>query len=344
MDSSVTDSAVTEEATQKTLERHAEFIRYVAPALRPGLERRKGYADRPGFSVENLPMLREGGQRYERPFLAQPAVQQKRIPGLAGEPEVTVYVINAGRQGDESRPAILHTHGGGYILGRAQGSVAEMQALAAKHNCVVVSVDYRLAPETPFPGSLHDNYAGLQWLYDNAAELGVDKHRIVLMGDSAGGGHAAMLALEARKRGDIPLRGQVLIYPMLDDRTGSTVPQPEWMGYLSWGPAENVMGWSALLGVPAGSEQVPEGAVPARVKDLSGLPPTFIGVGSIDLFVNEDIEYARRLLNAGVPTELFVVPGGYHGFQAMQPEAEDARRFQDAIDRALERAFVDPAF
>ncbi len=115
---------------------------------------------------------------------------------------------------------------------------------------------------------------------------------------------------------------------------------PDWMGYLSWSASANRFGWSSLLGVPAGSDKVPEGAVPARVENLAGLPETFIGVGSIDLFVDEDIEYARRLIKAGVPTELFVLPGGYHGFQTDVPDAPDSKRFHAAVDRALERAFT----
>jgi acetyl esterase/lipase len=292
------------------------------------------------LTLENLPAMREGSGRYQRPFLDNPSVEERSIPGAEGAPEVKVYVINA--EAGKSKPAMLHIHGGGFILGTASASVAEMQALALKHDCVVVTVDYRLAPETPFPGALDDNYAALQWLHDNAETLGVDPSRIAVMGDSAGGGHAAMLAIAARDRGEIPLVAQILIYPMLDDRTGSTIERPYWMGHLSWSPEANRLGWSSLLGVPAGADKVPYGSVPARVEDLSGLPATFIAVGSVDLFVDEDIEYARRLINAGVPTELAVLPGGFHGFQAMAPESALARRFNAATDAAIARAFNPP--
>ncbi len=313
---------------------------YVAPDYRPALEKRKGSFGAMEFSAETLPKMREGTKTWETPFLDTPKVEAKSLSGLPGEPDVNVYVINADADASTPRPAIIHTHGGGYILGSAKASVPSMQAIAKKHNCVVVTVDYRLAPETAFPGSLYDNYAALKWVYNNAQQLGVDRDRLVVMGDSAGGGHAAMLALEARKRGEIPLKAQVLIYPMLDDRTGSAVPQPDWMGYLSWSASANRFGWSSLLGVPAGSDKVPAGSVPARVENLAGLPETFIGVGSIDLFVDEDIEYARRLIRAGVSTELFVLPGGYHGFQTDVPDAPDSKRFHAAVDRALERAFT----
>src|SRR5262249_2653363 len=151
---------------------------------------------------------------------------------------------------------------------------AQLIPLAQALDAVIVSVDYRLAPATPFPGSLEDNYAALLWLFRNAAELGVDPARIAVMGESAGGGHAAMLALAARDRGEVRIKYQALVYPMLDDRTGSTRQPPPNIGTLVWTPAQNRQGWSALLGVAAGSRRVPEGAVPARAASLAGLPPT----------------------------------------------------------------------
>jgi acetyl esterase/lipase len=204
----------------------------------------------------------------------------------------------------------------------------------------VVSIDYRLAPETRFPGSLEDNYAALKWLHSNAQSLGVDPTRVAVMGESAGGGHAAMLAIAARDRGEIPLLFQLLIYPMLDDRTGSTREVPRHIGAFIWTPDANRFGWSSLLGMPAGSGSVPEGSVPARARDLKGLPPTYIGVGSLDLFVNEDIEFAGRLIDAGVPTELDVVPGAYHGFFFLVPNAAVSRRFSDSYNAALAKAFA----
>jgi acetyl esterase/lipase len=221
------------------------------------------------------------------------------------------------------------------------GSVAEgivpLQQASAAHGCVVVSVDYRLAPETRFPGSLEDNYAALRWLYANATELGVDRTRIALLGESAGGGHVAALAIAARDRGEVPVAMQVMLYPMLDDRTGSSRAVPAHLGVYVWDAAANRFGWSSLLGVPAGSHAVPRGAVPARVDNLRGLPPAFIGVGSIDLFVEEDIAYARRLIEAGVPTELYVAPGGYHGFDIIVPDARISKRFKAAWNDALSR-------
>jgi acetyl esterase/lipase len=147
-----------------------------------------------------------------------------------------------------------------------------------------------------------------------------------------------MLAIAARDRGEVPLVYQALVYPMLDDRTGSTRSVPPYMGVVIWVPESNRFGWSSLLGVPAGSAHVPYGAVPARIDNLSGLPPAFIGVGSIDLFADEDIEYARRLVDAGVATELNVVPGAFHGFDLFA-NTSIARQFNAALEAALRRAF-----
>jgi acetyl esterase/lipase len=170
----------------------------------------------------------------------------------------------------------------------------------------------------------------------------MDPSRIAVMGSSAGGGHAAILTIAARDRGEVPIAFELLIDQMLDDRTGSTRTLPASIGAFVWTPEFNRLGWIALLGVPAGSDNVPAGAVPARLADLAGLPPTWIGVGAIDLFVEEDIDYARRLILAGVPTELLVVPGAFHGFDAFVPDAPISRAFRLAQFDALARAFGQP--
>lgn len=290
----------------------------------------------PMLREQDIPAFRRGGAGATPPPLANPPVRQQMIPGRGDAPPVRLFIIDGGSPG-VLRPAILHTHGGGYILGSPQSDMPNLQRIAAEQGCLIVSVDYRLAPETRFPGSLEDNYAGLLWLHDHADQLRVDRRRIVVMGESAGGGHAAALALAARDRGEVPLAGQVLIYAMLDDRTGSVRRPPPYEGAFIWTPELNVLGWTALLGVPAGSAAVPRGAVPARAETLAGLPPTFIGVGALDLFVQEDIDYARRLIDAGVPTELVVAPGGYHAFQFVVPTAAVSRQFSRAIDSALGR-------
>jgi acetyl esterase/lipase len=285
-----------------------------------------------------LAELRAAASMLEDPP-PDPAWIERMVPGVKGAPDVRVYVINGGSTG-APRPAILHLHGGGFIRGTAKSSIPSLQPIARALDCVIVTVDYRLAPETPFPGALDDNYAALLWLHRHAADLGVDPRRVAVMGESAGGGHAAMLTIAARDRGDAALCCyQALVYPMLDDRTGTTRPVPPQTGALMWTPERNRFGWTSLLGVPAGAPQVPDGAVPARIANLKGLPPTFIGVGSIDLFVNEDIAYAQRLIDVGVSVEVDVVPGAFHGFDLVLPHAAISQRFRARLTDALRRGF-----
>ena len=312
----------------------------VDPELRPivaMMQKIMGNAP-PDFSSEGLKKQRAMSVSYARKPLDAPAIEEKLIPGPKGAPDVRVVVTGA--EAGKAKPAVLHIHGGGYVAGSALGEKRNIQDLALEHDCVVVSVDYRLAPETAFPGSLEDNYAALKWMVKNAAELGVDAKRIAVKGESAGGGHAAALAIAARDRGEFPLCLQMLIYPMLDDRTGSTNKVPSHIGRYVWTEEENRFGWSSLLGVAAGSASVPKNSVPARVENLAGLAPAFIGVGAIDLFVSEDVEYARRLLEAGVPTELMVVPGACHGFDMMAPQAKINMVYHLAWNGALQRAFA----
>ena len=313
---------------------------YVHPELRTYFSQiKKMFGDTP-FTAQALAGERK--RSFARPPLPAPAWMEKVIPGPKGAPDVRIYIVNGPPAGDHPRPAILHVHGGGYVLGDAKSSISQLQEIAAALDCVIVTVDYRLAPETRFPGSLEDNYAGLKWLYANAASLGADRSRIAVMGESAGGGHAAMLAIAARDRGEIPLVYQALIYPMLDDRTGSIRKKPPYQGMIIWNEQRNRFGWTSLLGVPAGSRRVPYGSVPARVENLRGLPPAFIGVGSIDLFVDEDIEYAQRLVDAGVSVTLDVVPGAFHGFDIFA-NTSIARRFKSELIASLKSAFASNA-
>lgn len=313
-------------------------ISLVDPEFLPALVKIQPDIDKEIYTVRTLPAMRRLSDGYAQPPGPTPPFARRLIPGARGAPEVPVYVV--GQRSGPARPAILHMHGGGYILGRAVDALPNLQRLALKHDCLVVTVDYRLAPETRFPGSLDDNYAALRWLHDHADELGVDCRRIAVMGESAGGGHAAALAIAARDRGGPAICMQILIYPMLDDRTGSSSQPAPWIGTFIWNRAANRFGWSSLLGMPDESARVPEGAVPARVRDLSGLPPAFIGTGSIDLFVDEDVNYARRLIEAGVPTELLVVAGGYHGFDEIASSAPASVRFAASRDAAIARGFA----
>jgi acetyl esterase/lipase len=275
-----------------------------------------------------------------KPAALPAGVEERHAPGSRGHPSVPLYIVNAGTAEASPRGVIYFIHGGGFVAGDARQNLHALKALAARLNCVIVTVQYRLAPATRFPGPLEDAYAGLKWLHGNAAALGADPARIVVMGESAGGGLAAMLTIAARDRGEVPVAYQALVYPMLDDRTGSSRPVPPHIGQLIWTAKSNKQGWTALLGREAGAATQPAGSVPARVANLKGLPPTFIGVGSVDLFAEEDIEFARRLVNAGVPTELLVVPGAFHGFQFFAPRAAVSQQFNATLDAALARALA----
>jgi acetyl esterase/lipase len=255
------------------------------------------------------------------------------IPGLPGEPPVRVVVFD-GAPGRRDRAAVVWMHGGGYVAGSA-GVPVPLRLAAQANGWLVVSVDYRLAPEARFPAALHDNYAALRWVHRNAAELGVDRSRIAIGGASAGGGHAAALALAARDRGEVPVAYQLLIYPMLDDRTASTRPARPGTGAFVWTAASNRFGWSALLARPAGRADVPAAAVPGRRGDLAGLPPAFIGVGTLDLFLDEDLAYASALAAAGVPVDLAVVPAAFHAFDGVAPAARASRAFTERWVHAL---------
>ena len=205
------------------------------------------------------------------------------------------------------------------IAGSADMMDAASRALAEAAGAVVAAVDYRLAPEAPFPAAVEDAHAALNWLIGEAAALGIDPARVLVMGHSAGGGLAAALALLARDRGAHRLAGQVLVYPMLDPRTGTDDAPADnpLTGEFMWTRPANRFGWDALRGPdPVPAERLGHYA-PALAPLLDALPPAFIAVGALDLFLEEDVAYALRLARAGVPVEFHVYPGGVHGFDAV---------------------------
>jgi acetyl esterase/lipase len=273
------------------------------------------------------------------PTVTDVDVSERRIPGPPGAPDVRVLVYTP-HHAPGALAGFLHIHGGGYIMGQPEMTDARNRLLAREIGCVVVSVDYRLAPETAFPGAVEDCYAALRWLHAQATDLGVDPGRIAIGGESAGGGLAAALALLARDRGEVPLAFQLLIYPMLDDRTGTTVEPSPMVGEFGWNSGSNRFGWASLLGREPGGADASPYAAAARAEDLAGLPPAHIAVGTLDLFLEENIEYARRLMRAGVPTELHVYPGAYHGFQGVAPEARISKAFVADYFAALKLALA----
>jgi len=260
------------------------------------------------------------------------------VPGRDGQPDVTVRVYHC-PDTPSPAPVIYWIHGGGYISGSALVEDARLNRWTEEFGCVAVSVEYRLAPEDPYPAPLEDCYTGLVWTVDRADELGIDPARVVIAGASAGAGLAAGLALLARDRGEVPVAYQLLIYPMIDDRN---VTVSSHIDTVVWTRSANHLGWRAYLGASAGEGGPPPYAAPSRATDLAGLPPAFIAVGTLDLFRDEDVDYALRLLAADVETELHVYPGAPHGFEMMAPQSGVAKRCQQDIDAALRRALHPP--
>jgi acetyl esterase/lipase len=235
-------------------------------------------------------------------------------------------------------PAMLWIHGGGFIIGTPEQDEAQSIELCKRFGMVVAAISYRLSPAHSFPVPLEDCYAALEWVHTNSDALQVDRDRISVGGNSAGAGLAAGLALMAHDRGKVPLAFQLLIYPMLDDRTALRTDVDDKRLRL-WSSKSNRLGWSAYLGHAPGGESVSEYAAPARRIDLAGLPPAWIGVGTCDLFHDEDVGYARRLREAGVPCALKIVEGAFHGFEVAglgTQVVQDFRRdYFDALGRAI---------
>ncbi len=257
------------------------------------------------------------------------------VSGSAGDPNVAARTYRMLDQ-LESSPALLWIHGGGYVLGDLNSTDIMVRQLVADTGCVIVSVDYRLAPENPYPAPLEDCYSALRYLFDHADTLQVDRTRIAVGGASAGGGLAAGLALLARDRGEFDIAFQLLLYPMLDDRNiqPASEVRPD---TLLWTRKNNLIGWRSYLGQEPGTGDVSPYAAAFRAEDLSRLPPAFIPVGDLDLFLDENTEYAGRLNAAGVKAQLTVYPGAYHAFDFMAPQAAVSRQFVADLNTALVR-------
>jgi acetyl esterase/lipase len=292
----------------------------------------------------DLPAAREFGRQMYRELAAQvpdlPNVikEDRRVPGPAGAPEVLIRLYRPrGAQGP--LPGLFWIHGGGYVIGSIEQDDLRLQQIVDIVGCLALSVEYRLAPEHPYPAPLEDCYAALKWMAEHAEELGLDRQRIAIGGASAGGGLAAALVLLARDRGEVPVCFQLLIYPMLDDRD-ATRSCSVFSEAPIWSRDDNRRGWRAYLGEAAGGPDVSPYAAAARATDeqLRGLPPAFIAVGSAELFLEEDVEYALRLAHAGVPVELHVYPRAFHGWDGFAPNSPLAQRFVSDRDRALRHA------
>ena len=288
----------------------------------PELRRIARFAPRQLITPRTLPLMRA----------------LSRLQGLRDPDDVEVLTLTSGvgvrlyrpANAHGPGPALLWIHGGGYVIGRAVQDDVLCRRFARVLGATVASVEYRLAPEHPFPTPVEDCYSALTWL---AGLPAVDPARVAIGGASAGGGLAAALALLARDRGEVPVAAQLLVYPMLDDRSAERTDLDDG-GYRLWTRASNRFGWNAYLG-----DADRNVAVPARREDLRGLPPAWMGVGTLDLFHDEDLAYAERLNAAGVPCDVEVVPGAFHGFDAVAAKAEVSQSFFNSQCAMLLRAF-----
>ncbi|WP_299950409.1 alpha/beta hydrolase [uncultured Modestobacter sp.] len=278
----------------------------------------------PAIVPEHIPAVRRGS-RLSTPTDAELArsgrftVATRTAPGPVGAPDVPLLICRP-TLATGPLPAVYFMHGGGMVLGDNRSGVMEPLDWADALGLVVVSVEYRLAPEHPHPAPVDDCWAGLLWTVEHAAELGIDPGRVIVAGTSAGGGLAAALALLARDQDGPALAGQLLMCPMLDDRNDSASAE-QMAGQGVWDRTANDTGWTALLGAGRGGLDVSPFAAPARATDLSGLPPAFIDVGSAETFRDEDVAHAGRIWAAGGRAELHVWPGGFHSFDTFAPSA-----------------------
>ena len=258
----------------------------------------------------------------------------RAIPGPQGAPDIMVRVYRP-VDATGTLPGIYFIHGGGMVLGNMDGEDPVASTICERVDAVVVSVEYRLAPEHPYPAPVEDCYAGLAWMARNAAELGFDPDRLAVYGGSAGGGLTIATSMLARDRGFPALRFQMPIYPMIDDRN-ETPSSHEITDIGIWDRSANIEAWQWYLG----NGEPDQYAAPARAEDLAGLPATFIDVGTVDLFRDEDIAFATRLMQAGVPTELHVNPGAYHAAEMLAPEAPLSERIWARRIEALRSALA----
>lgn len=255
------------------------------------------------------------------------------------ESDLLVKIYEPRLRKNEKLPVVFWIHGGGYVLGHPDGDDGLCESFVKEINCVVVSVDYRLAPEHPYPAAIEDCYAGLKWTADSVEELRIDSSRIAIAGASAGGGLTAALALMARDRGKVKIAFQMPLYPMIDDRnvTSSSYEINEDHLPTAWNRESNIAAWKMYLADNLTGEISPY-AAPARAKDLTGLPPAYTCVGQLDPFRDETIEYVLRLAQAGVPVEFHLYPGCFHGFDSIFNNVEISRQARNEYINALKKA------
>jgi acetyl esterase/lipase len=283
---------------------------------------------------ENLGEVRKRSGRFDPPIIEGVTRTEIFVPGPDGAPDVRMLVLVPDGL-PEGSPCFFYIHGGGYVLGRPEDTVGWASKIAQEIGCVVFLPSYRLAPDTTWEGSRGDLFAALKWVHAHAEDYGCDPALLAIGGGSAGGGHAAGLAIHSRDHGGPPIILQLLMCPMLDDRQ----PESPYLGEFIWTREPDHFGWKSLLGTEPGGNDVPVSAVPARATDLTNLPPAFIEVGAIELFAEACIDYAKRLMNLGIPVELHLMPGAYHGYEFMVADAGVSKIVDTAAVRALRVAF-----
>ncbi|QIK62601.1 alpha/beta hydrolase [Leucobacter viscericola] len=298
----------------------------------------------PPLTIESLQLARSGGPGFPDSAAATAGTsvvaEERIIPGPAGAPDLEITVFRPRDPNPGPLPLLVNFHGGGMIVGHRSWEHSRVIDLVARHGVIGVNVEYRLAPEHPFPAGVEDNYAATSWVAAHATELGGDPDRLVVMGGSAGGGFAAAVSLMARDLGGPAIAGQLLLCPMLDN-TNTTVASQQYDGIGTWQRDANLLAWQCVLGERlAYSSDAPAYAAPSRAADLAGLPPAFIEVGAAEMFRDEDIDYANRLWATGGEAELHVWSGGCHGFDIYAPESEIARAALASRDSWLRRILL----
>ena len=299
----------------------------------------QAYSQFPGFRLDE-------DLEWSRRLLAQSPLEEselvfttnRKIPrGDGGEMLVKIY--EPVKRSNDKLPAMLWIHGGGFVMGHPDMDDLLCERFVQTANCVVVSVDYRLAPEHPYPAAIEDCYAGLVWMTAEAPSLGIDVKRVAIAGASGGGGLTAALTLMARDKGGPAIIFQMPLYPMLDNRNETPSSYEITDSHATWNRTNNLTAWRMYLGEEQDTHELFPYAVPSRADNLAGLPPTYTCIGQLDLFRDETLDYVARLAQAGVDVEMNLYPGSFHCFDVFVPDAEISQRasqnYLDAMARAL---------
>ncbi|MGV2622922.1 UNVERIFIED_CONTAM: alpha/beta hydrolase fold domain-containing protein [Halobacillus marinus] len=308
----------------------------INPELREHLDQFPGFDDY--MNEAYLPAIRANSAGRKEPY-TDPAVSMTDETITGPDGDALKWKIYRPKDSDETLPVLLWMHGGGFILGAYDESDGLCSDIVKAAGCVVVSVDYRLAPEHPYPAALEDCYTALTWIADHHEAMNIDRDRIGVAGVSAGGGLTAALALLARDRQYPSICFQMPLYPMIDDRN-DTPSAHEISEGMVWNHKTNAFGWRMYLGALHDTDDVPAYAAPARAEDYSGLPYTYTCIGQLDPFRSETLTYVTKLAEAGVDVEFHLYPGAYHGFEQVAPEAAISKRAREEYIQAVKQAFA----